>query len=188
LGLLKTADGYAWKYGGQGAGGSTSVTDNWEFLREVGATSRLMLIQAAAAHWQVPAEGCRTEPGVVVCDTLGARLSYSELAGEAAKMPVPEGKPELKDPAQFRIIGKPVNVVDAREIVTGQARYGIDTDKPGMRYAVIQRCPYLDGEVESFDGSEARKIPGVMDVFEIWPAVLRWWLPLPGLRCRAERR
>jgi len=167
LGLLKTADGYAWKYGGQGAGGSTSVTDNWEFLREVGATARQMLILAAAAHWQVPSEGCRTEPGVVVCDTLGARLSYSELAGQAAKMPVPAEKPELKDPAQFRIIGKPANVVDAREIVTGQARYGIDTEMPGMRFAVIQRCPYLDGGVESFDDSEARKVPGVTDVFEI---------------------
>jgi len=167
LGIIKTADGYAWKYGGQGAGGSTSVTDNWEFLREVGATARLMLIQAAAEHWKVPSESCHTEPGVVVCDTLGARLSYSDVAAAAAKLPVPEEKPILKDPAQFRIIGKPANVVDAREIVTGQARYGIDTDVAGMRYAVIQRCPYLDGGVESFDDSKARKIPGVVDVFKI---------------------
>jgi isoquinoline 1-oxidoreductase beta subunit len=167
LGILKTADGYAWKYGGQGAGGSTSVTDNWEFLREVGATARLMLIQAAAARWQLAPDTCHTEAGMVVCDTLGARLSYSELAAEAAQLPVPEKKPELKDPAHFRIIGKPANVIDAREIVTGQARYGIDTDIPGMRYAVIQRCPYLDGKVESFDDSAARKLPGVVDVFEI---------------------
>ena len=66
LGIIKTADGYAWKYGGQGAGGSTSVTDNWEFLREVGAHARSMLIQAAADHWQVPADSCHTEAGVVV--------------------------------------------------------------------------------------------------------------------------
>ena len=92
LGIIKTADGYAWKYGGQGAGGSTSVTDNWEFLREVGATARLMLIQAAAEHWKVPSDSCRTEPGVVVCDTLGARLSYSDVAAAAAKLPVPEEK------------------------------------------------------------------------------------------------
>lgn len=167
LGIVKTADGYAWKYGGQGAGGSTSVTDNWEFLREVGATARMMLIQAAAEHWKITPDGCHTEPGVVVCDSLGARLSYSELAAEAARLPVPEKKPDLKDPSQFRIIGKPADVVDAREIVTGQARFGIDTDVPGMRYAVIQRCPYLDGGVESFDDSEARKVPGVLDVFEI---------------------
>jgi isoquinoline 1-oxidoreductase beta subunit len=167
LGIVKTADGYAWKYGGQGAGGSTSVTDNWEFLREAGATARQMLIQAAAARWKLSPEVCRTEPGVVVCDSLGVRLKYSELAAEAAQLPVPEEKPKLKDPAHFRVIGKPANVVDAREIVTGQARFGIDTDIPGMRYAVIQRCPYLDGGVESFDDSEARKVPGVVDVFEI---------------------
>ena len=167
LGIIKTADGYAWKYGGQGAGGSTSVTDNWEFLREVGATARQMLLQAAANHWKMPSDSCHTEPGVVVCDTLGARLNYSELAAAAAKLPVPEEKPQLKDPARFRIIGKPANVIDAREIVTGQARYGIDTDVKGMHYAVIQRCPYLDGGVESFDDSKARKVPGVVDVFAI---------------------
>jgi len=144
LGIVKTADGFAWKYGGQGAGGSTSVTDNWDFLREVGATARQMLIQAAAQHWGVDTAKCHTEPGVVICDTLGARLSYSELAGAAASMPVPEEKPKLKDSANYRIIGRPKGVVDARDIVTGRARFGIDTDKPGMRHAVIERCPYLD--------------------------------------------
>jgi len=129
LGIVKTADGFAWKYGGQGAGGSTSVTDNWDFLREVGATARQMLIQAAAQHWGVDTAKCHTEPGVVICDTL------------------------------------PKGVVDARDIVTGRARFGIDTDKPGMRHAVIERCPYLDGRVESFDDREARKVPGVLDVF-----------------------
>ncbi len=165
LGIVKTADGFAWKYGGQGAGGSTSITDNWDFLREVGATARQMLIQAAAQHWGVETAKCHTEPGVVICDTLSARLSYSELAGAAASVPVPEEKPALKDPASYRIIGKPKGVVDARDIVTGKARYGIDTDKPGMRHAVVERCPYLDGHVESFDDSEARKVPGVLDVF-----------------------
>ena len=165
LGIVKTADGFAWKYGGQGAGGSTSVIDNWDFLREVGATARQMLILAAARHWGVDAAKCHTEPGVVICDTLGARLSYSELAAAAASLPVPEEKPALKDSANYRIIGKPKGVVDARDIVTGKARYGIDTDRPGMRHAVIERCPYLDGRVESFDDSETRKVPGVLDVF-----------------------
>ena len=167
LGIVKTADGYAWKYGGQGAGGSTAVTDNWQFLREVGATARQMLITAAAQHWKVPPENCRTEAGVVICDTLGARLNYNEVAAAAASLPVPEEKPVLRDPANFRIIGKPVSVVDARDIVTGKARFGIDTDIPGMRYAVIQRSPHLDGKVESFDDSDARKVPGVVDVFTI---------------------
>jgi len=167
LGLLKTEDGYTWKYGGQGAGGSTSVTDNWEFLREVGATARRMLVEAAAQRWGVPAPACRTEPGVVIGTQPEMRLRYADLAVEAARRPVPADKPALKDAADYRIIGNPAKVVDARDIVTGSARYGIDTDVPGMRYAVIQRCPFLDGEVLSFDDRETRAVPGVLDVFKI---------------------
>jgi isoquinoline 1-oxidoreductase beta subunit len=167
LGILKTADGYAWKYGGQGAGGSTSVTDNWDFLREVGATARLMLMQAAAQRWNVSIEQCRTQAGVVICDSKAQRLSYAELASAAAQLPIPEEKPALKDPANYRVIGKPTRVVDAREIVTGKARYGIDTDVAGMRYAMIQRCPYLDGTAVSIDDSEALQVPGVLEVFRI---------------------
>ncbi len=167
LGIVKTADGYTWKYGGQGAGGSTAVTNNWDFLREVGATARQMLINAAAAQWNVESASCRTEPGEVVCDTLGKRIRYSALAEQAATLPVPEEKPVLKSPSDYRIIGKPTGVVDIREIVTGKSRFGIDTDVSGMRYAVIQRSPYLDGTVKSFDDSKARKVPGVLDVFAI---------------------
>jgi isoquinoline 1-oxidoreductase beta subunit len=167
LGIVKTADGFTWKYGSQGAGGSTSVTDNWEYLREVGATARQMLIQAAAAHWGIAPEQCHTEAGAVICDTLGARLKYSEVAAQAAQLPLPEEKPPLKAPDRFNIIGKPRKVVDALEIVRGQSRYGIDTSMPGMRYAVIERCPFLDGRVESFDDSQAREVPGVLDVFVV---------------------
>ena len=167
LGIVKTADGFTWKYGSQGAGGSTAVTDNWEFLREVGATARQMLIAAAAQQWNVPAASCHTEAGVVICDARGARINYSELAAVAAKLPVPEEKPGFKEPSSYRIIGKPTRVVDARDIVTGKTRFGIDTDIAGMRYAVILRCPYLDGQVESFDDREARSVPGVLDVFRI---------------------
>lgn len=167
LGILKTEDGFAWKYGGQGAGGSTSVSGNWDYLREIGATARQMLIQAAAQRWNVGVEQCRTEPGLVICDSKSERLRYAELASSAALLPVPEEKPPLKDPASYRVIGKPTRVVDAREIVTGKARYGIDTDVAGMRYAVIERCPYLDGTVISIDDAQARKVPGVTDVFRI---------------------
>jgi isoquinoline 1-oxidoreductase beta subunit len=165
LGIVKTADGYAWKYGGQGAGGSTSVTDNWEYLREVGARARQMLVLAAAAQWGTDADKCRTEAGVVICDHLDARLGYGDLAASAAQMPVPQEKPALKDAGSYRIIGQPKSVVDAHDIVTGKARYGIDTDVPGMRYASVERCPYLDGGVESFDDSETRQVAGVSDVF-----------------------
>jgi isoquinoline 1-oxidoreductase beta subunit len=165
LGIVKTADGYAWKYGGQGAGGSTSVTDNWEFLREIGATARQMLLQAAAERWSVKPGQCRTEAAHVICEKLGQRFSYAELAATAAAMPLPEEKPQLKDISEFHTLGKPQSVVDGLDIVTGKARYGIDTEMPDMRYAMIERCPYLDGRVESFDDSAARKVPGVLDVF-----------------------
>jgi len=167
LGIVKTADGFTWKYGGQGAGGSTSVTEAWPFLREVGASARRQLVQAAANRWQVDASQCRTEPGSVVCDSIGKRLSYADLVAEAAALPVPEEPPALKPAEQYRIIGQPKSVVDARDIVTGKARYGIDTDVPGMKYASIERSPYLDGVVASLDDSAARAVPGVLDVFKI---------------------
>ena len=76
LGIVKTADGYTWKYGGQGVGGSTGLTGNWTYMREVGATGRLMLMQAAAQLWNVPLEQCSTRPGEVVCESAGKRAAY----------------------------------------------------------------------------------------------------------------
>lgn len=167
LGIVKTADGFTWKYGGQGAGGSTSVTDNWTFLRETGAMARHMLILAAADQWKVEPAQCRTEAGLVICDQAEKKAAYGDLAAAAARLPIPETEIVLKDPAAFRIIGRPQKVVDALEIVTGKARYGIDTDVPGMYHAVVARCPWLDGGVESFDDAQARKVPGVIDVFTL---------------------
>ena len=165
LGIVKTADGFTWKYGGQGAGGSTSVTDNWGFLRQTGAMARHMLIQAAAKKWNVASTSCRTEPGKVICDEAGRQADYAELAAKAAGLALPDLELPLKDAGDFRIIGQPTKVTDARDIVTGTARYGIDTDVPGMRHAVVVRSPYLDGSVESFDDSATRAVPGVTDVF-----------------------
>lgn len=167
LGIVKTADGYTWKHGGQGAGGSTSVTGAWEYLREVGATAREMLIRAAAQRWSVPSNRCRVEAAHVICDDSGDRASYAELAAEAAQLNPPEEAPALKPQSEFKVVGTPRNVVDARDIVTGKARYGIDTEMPGMKYAAIQRAPVLDARVASFDDSEARKVPGVLNVFVI---------------------
>ena len=167
LGLTWGDDGYAWTYGPQGAGGSTSVTDMWVFLREVGATARQLLIQAAAERWSVPAENCRAEDAHVVCDQLGQRFSYAELAAAAAALPMPESAPALKPLSEHKIIGTPQNVIDARDIVTGKAGYGIDIEMPGMKHAVMLRSPTLDSQVESFDDTETRKVPGVLDVFTI---------------------
>ena len=167
LGIVRTADGYTWKYGGQGVGGSTGLTSNWQYMREVGARARAQLIEAAADRWGVSPDKCTTEPGVVVCPTLGERIPYTELLADAATRPVPEDSPPLKDMAAYRIVGKRQKTIDASDIVTGRTKYGIDTRQPDMRFAVIARSPFLDGTPVSFDDTEARKVNGVLDVFEI---------------------
>ena len=167
LGIVKTAEGYDWKYGGQGVGGSTGLTDNWVFMREVGATARRQLIRAAAARWNIAADKCTTEAGHVVCQARGEKLPYAELVADAATLDVPEEAPPLKDMSAYRIVGKRHNTVDARDIVTGKTRYGIDTRQPNMRFAVIARSPWLNGKPKSFDDAAARAIDGVLDVFEI---------------------
>lgn len=172
LGILKTADGYTWKYGGQGVGGSTGLTENWDFMREVGATARQQLVRAAAARWNISPENCTTEVGQVVCPTIGERLSYADLVADAAATGVPEEKPALKEVSSYRIVGKRHATIDARDIVTGKTKYGIDTRQPNMRFAVIARSPWLNGKPKSFDDTAARAVDGVLDVFEIeGPAV-----------------
>ena len=167
LGILKTADGYAWKYGGQGAGGSDGVTSNWEFMRQVGATARGQLIKAASARLGVAESSCMTRPGAVVCHELGEEIPYGELIAKASLLPLPEESPPLKGIDDYRIIGSQQKTIDARDIVTGKSKYGIDTVQPDMRFAVIERAPVLNATVKSFDDTATRKVHGVLDVFKI---------------------
>ena len=160
LGIVKTADGYTWKYGGQGVGGSTGLTDNWDYMRQVGATARGQLIKAAANRLGVPEAECRTRPGVVICGALGAEVPYGDLVAEASLLQLPEESPPLKDIDDYRIIGTHRKTIDARDIVTGKAKYGVDTVEKNMRYAVIARAPVLNATPKSFDDTEAR--PGPM--------------------------
>ncbi|MGI9232577.1 MAG: molybdopterin cofactor-binding domain-containing protein [Woeseiaceae bacterium] len=167
LGIVKTAEGYTWKYGGQGVGGSTGVTSNWDFMREVGATARHQLIRAAAARLQVTPGSCRTRPGYVLCDAAGGEIAYGDLIEDAAKLEMPEEAPPLKSTRDYRIVGTRQNTVDARDLVTGKAKYGLDTTQPDMRYAVIARSPTLNGKPRAFDDTAARKVDGILDVFEV---------------------
>lgn len=161
-----TPERIASKYGPQGAGGSTSIPDSFEPLRQAGANARWLLVQAAAQQWGVPATELSTREGRVL-HADGRSLPYAGLAAAAAKIEAPREPPALKKPADFRIIGKPVRVADAREIVTGHAPYGIDAHLPNALTAVIARCPYLDGGIVRFDATAARKIRGVRDVVVI---------------------
>ncbi len=168
LGIVRTADGYAWKYGGgQGVGGSTGLTSNWELMRQVGADARRQLIRAAARRLDVDASRCATRPGFVVCASRDTEIQYSDLILDAAALPAPEEPAPLKAMDDYRIIGTRRKTIDARDIVTGKAMYGIDTVQPDMRYAVIERAPVLNARVKSFDDSKAREIAGVLDVLRI---------------------
>ena len=148
--------------GGQITGTSNSVQDAWEKLRKAGAQARMMLIAAAARMWHVEPSDCRAQDGKVV-STHGKTATYGQLAEAAAKLPVPK-EVQLKDPAQFRLIGKPLARLDTAAKVDGSAEFGIDVKLPGMLYAVIALSPTLGGKPVSVDPSAAEAMRGVRRV------------------------
>ena len=150
------------KYGPQFAGGSMSTPLGWEPLRRVGAVARQMLIAAAAELWGVPASECATEAGRVLHAGSGRSAGYGELADRAAKQTPPQmSEVKLKDPKEYRIIGKSKAGVDNHAIVIGNPIFGIDLEVPGMLQAVIQKCPVYGGKVKSANLDAIRKMPGV---------------------------
>ena len=154
-------------YGDQLTGGSLSISSHYWVLRQAGADARSMLVRAAAERWDVDPSSCRTEAGWVIHPD-GSRVAYGDLAAAAAGLPPPgDGDAQLKDPGAFRIIGKPTVLHDVPEIVAGTAVYTTDVSVPGMAYAVIARPPVIDGGVETFDPTPARRVPGVQDVLEV---------------------
>jgi len=154
------------RYGAQGAGGSTNIPEGWDDLRQAGARARWMLRQAAAQRWNAAADSLVSRDGHVRHPD-GRRLSWGELAADAARLTPPEGALPLKAPAEFRIVGTRVRTTDAVEIVTGRATFGIDATIPGALVAVVERCPYFDGTLRRFDDSAARQVPGVRFVVPI---------------------
>ncbi len=154
------------RFGAQGTGGSSGTPTSWNPLRKASATARALLIEAAAQKWGVDATQCRAENSAILHAPTGRSLSFGSLAEAAAKLPVPQDVP-LKDPSQYRLIGKPTKRLDTPEKVNGTAQYGIDVRLPGMLYAVVARCPVFDGKVASFDESKAKAVPGVKNVIQI---------------------
>lgn len=146
-------------------GGSNSIKNSYTQYRELGARTRAMLVGAAAVQWGVDASALRTSNGFVVGHG-GKKLGYGQLAEAAMKQPVPE-KVVLKDPKQFRIIGKPTGRLDARAKSSGQQDYGIDVRLPGMLTAVVARPPVFGGKVKSLDDSAAKAIKGVKAVLRV---------------------
>jgi isoquinoline 1-oxidoreductase beta subunit len=148
-------------------GGSTAVANSWQQLREAGATARAMLVAAAAKAWGVPAGEIKVSEGVVSHAGAGRKATFGELAGGAAKEPVPT-QVTLKDPRTFKIIGREkLPRLDARAKSTGKQQFAIDVMLPGMMTAVVMRPPRFGAKVISFDAGKAKAVPGVVEVVQI---------------------
>jgi isoquinoline 1-oxidoreductase beta subunit len=163
--------------GGQITGGSTSVREGWDKLRIVGAQARMMLVSAAAQKWGVAESDCRAQ-NAMVTGPGGKKASYGQLAEAASKLPVPKDV-KLKDPKQWRYIGKPVKRLDTAAKINGTAEFGIDVKLPGMLYASLAQSPVLGGKVASYDATKAKGMPGVKHVVQITDGIAvvadSWW-------------
>jgi len=154
------------KYGNQSTGGSTSIRLNWEPLRIAGATARVMLVTAAAARWNVSPENCLAESGFVINKLNNEKFSYGDLVEDASKLPVPKDV-KLKDPKDFKLIGKRIHRVDTPDKIHGIAKFGIDIVVPGIYYAAVSRCPSIGGKVKTFNSTKTKSLPGVIEVVQI---------------------
>jgi isoquinoline 1-oxidoreductase beta subunit len=157
------------RYGNQDTDGSRSTRHFFMPMRRCGAAARQMLEAAAAARWKVPVGEVQAKNSEVVHTATGRRLGYGALAKAAASMPLPVSDSiRLKDPSQFRYIGSDkLKLLDAQDIATGKAQYGMDTRLPGMLYAVVARPQVYGGKVTSFDPAAALKVSGVVRVVQI---------------------
>jgi len=155
-------------YGRQFAGGSMATPLHWDQLRQVGAAARVMLVAAAAQGWGVPAAECTTASGVVHHKASGRKATYGSLANKAAAVPAPDLKTvPLKDPKDYKIIGKPLAQVDTPAIVTGKPLFGIDVVVPGMLFATYEKAPVFGAKVAGADLAAAKGVKGVKDAFVV---------------------
>ena len=166
---IAQATGDEVKYGNQDTDGSRSTRHGFVPMRQVGAAARMMLEEAAAKRWGVDVSDVEAKNHQVIQKSTGKTLGYGELAADASKLNVPAADSlHLKDPSQFRYIGKEgTNIVDGFNITTGRAIYGQDVRLPGQKYAVIARPAVMGGKVASYDATDAKKVPGVLQIVEI---------------------
>ncbi|MGA3982422.1 molybdopterin cofactor-binding domain-containing protein [Ralstonia nicotianae] len=150
----------------QGTGGSTAIANSWEQLRQAGATARAMLVGAAAKQWQVPANEIRVEDGVVLHSRSGRKANFGQLARAAAQQPVPTDV-KLKDPKDFKLIGKRAPRKDSADKTNGKARFTQDVHLPGMLTAMVAHPPRFGAKVKSFNATPAKAVQGVVDVVRI---------------------
>ncbi|HXJ09024.1 MAG TPA: molybdopterin cofactor-binding domain-containing protein [Burkholderiales bacterium] len=160
-----------------GTGGSRGIRTSHEYVRQGGAAARMMLVKAAADQWGVQPSECSVSKGVIT--HKGKKTTYGKVAEAAAKLPAPT-EIALKDPKDWKIIGKPLKRLDTRDKVTGRQIYSSDVKLPGMLNAAIKDCPVTGGKLESFDAAKAEKMPGVKKIVRVGDTALAvvadtWW-------------
>jgi isoquinoline 1-oxidoreductase subunit beta len=168
-------------WGDMSTGGSRGIRGSHDYVRQGGAAARLMLIQAAANEWNVPASECTTEACQVMHKASNRTTTYGKLAEAAAKLPVPDFKSiKLKDSKDWKIAGKSLKRLDTVDKLTGKQIYGIDLTMPGMLNASIKDTPVHGGKLKSFDASKAKVMPGVKHVLQVGAGAVAvvadtWW-------------
>ena len=172
-------------YGDMASVGSRTIRMSQEYLRKAGAAARIMLIEAAAQRWGVPAAECKATLGQVVHSASGKKLSFGQLATDAAKLVPPKDIP-LKDPTTWTLAGKPLPRVDITDIVTGKIRYGVDVQLPGMLHAAITQSPVFGGKATAIDSSKVDMRRGIVKVINQGEFVAvvadNWWRAKEALR------
>ena len=175
---------YGAPFGDQFTGGSLTIRLMYEPMRQTGAAARMVLVQAAANEWQVPADSCRAEHGEVVHAASGRRIKYGKLVAAASQLPAPE-KIALKDPKDFKLVGKPAKRLDAKGKTDGSAMFGIDAQAKGLKVAVVAASPVIGGRLKSVNDAKARKLRGVRQVVKLDNAVAvvadNYWYAKQGL-------
>src|SRR5215467_3752880 len=166
-------------WGDFSTGGSRGIRDSQEYVRKGGAAARMMLVQAAADTWGVPAAECGAANSVITHKPSGRKTTYGKVADAAGKLPPPT-EIALKDPKEWKLIGKGVKRLDTRPKVTGEQVYGIDLKLPGMLNAAIKDCPVFGGKVKSFDAAKVTGMPGVKKVVQVGETAVAvvadtWW-------------
>ena len=152
-------------WGAFSTGGSRGIRESEKYVREGGAAARMMLVQAAANEWKVPASEC-TASNSTIKHASGKTITYGKVAEAAAKLELPKDI-KLKDPKDWKIAGKPLLRLDTADKVIGKMEYGIDVKLPGMLNASIKQCPVFGGKVKSYDAAKVEKMPGVKKVVQV---------------------
>ena len=166
-------------WGDFSTGGSRGIRTSEKYVREGGATARMMLVQAAANAWGVPPSECTAASSVITHRPSGRTTTYGQVAEAAAKL-TPPANVTLKDPKEWKLIGKSVKRLDTMGKVTGAQVYGADLRLPGMLNAAIRDCPVFGGTVKSYEADKVKGMPGVRHVVKVGDSGVAvvadtWW-------------